>query len=627
MNRQLLIALAAAAGLLTHGWLHWFSPSWERWPLLVVLALGGLPLLWDLLRKAVRGEFGSDLLAGISIVTSACLQQYLAGAVVVLMLSGGEALEEYAVGRASSVLEALARRLPNRAQRKRDGQLEEIGLNEIQLDDLLVILPHQAVPVDGVVVEGYGRINEAYLTGEPYESAKVPGSKVLSGSINGETSLLVRTEQLPKDSRYAKIMRVMQDSQQRRPRMRRLGDRLGAWYTPLGVAIALLAWWWSGQPLRFLSVLVIATPCPLLIAIPVAIIGAISLAARRGIIIRDASVLERAGSCKTMILDKTGTLTYGRPELTEVQVIEPFTKDQVLAWAASLERYSRHPLARALEKAAENAGCPLQEVSEIAEPPGRGIQGCVGNQYLALVGRKHLSVHQAQCLDANAAGLEAILLVDGETAAAFRFRDQPRHDTADFLHHLHGSHGFDKLMIVSGDREREVDYLADQVGLRQLSGVRAEVHAGQSPEQKLAIVREETLRQPTLYLGDGINDAPALTAATIGLAMGQHSEITSEAAGAVVLDSSLRKVDEFLHIGRRLRRVALQSALGGIGLSLLGMLAAAAGYLSPVQGAIAQELIDLAAVLNALRTSFGSQRLSDYGNSRPQSTAVDLANW
>lgn len=613
MNRQLLIALAAAAGLLVHGWLHWFSSSWERWPLLAVLALGGLPLLWDLLRKAVRGEFGSDLLAGISIVTSVCLQQYLAGAVVVLMLSGGEALEEYAVGRASSVLEALAQRMPDRAQRKRDGRMEEIALDEIQLDDLLVILPHQAVPTDGVVVEGYGRINEAYLTGEPYESAKVPGSKVISGSINGETSLLMRTEKLPIDSRYVKIMRVMQDSQERRPRMRRLGDRLGAWYTPLGLAIALLAWWWSGQPIRFLSVLVIATPCPLLIAIPVAIIGAISLSARRGIIIRDASVLERAGGCKTMILDKTGTLTYGRPELTDVQVSEPFTNNQVLAWAASLERYSRHPLARALEKAAESAGCPLQEASEISEPPGRGIQGCIGNQQIALVGRKHLSAHQARCLEDNPAGLEAVLLVDGETAAAFRFRDQPRHDTADFLRHLHGSHGFDKLMIVSGDREREVDYLADQVGLRQLSGVTAEVYAGQSPEQKLSIVRDETLRQPTLYLGDGINDAPALTAATVGLAMGQHSEITSEAAGAVLLDSSLRKVDEFLHIGRRLRRVALQSALGGIGLSLLGMLAAAAGYLSPVQGAIAQELIDLAAVLNALRTSFGGAGLSDYG--------------
>ncbi len=601
MNRQLIIALLAAAGLILHGLGGWLPP------LQAVVLVAGLPLLWDLLRKALRGQFGSDLLAGISILTSVLLNQWLAGAVVVLMLSGGEALEEYAVGRASSVLEALARRLPNRAQRKREGKLEEISLDQIALGDQLVVLPHQAVPVDGIVIEGFGRINEAYLTGEPYESAKVPGSQVLSGSINGETSLVIRADKLPKDSRYAKIMRVMHESQQHRPQMRRLGDRLGAWYTPLGLAIAGLAWWWSGQPLRFLSVLVIATPCPLLIAIPVAIIGSISLAARRGIIIRDAAVLERAALCQTMILDKTGTLTYGRPELTEIQTLDGNDQERLLGWAASLERYSRHPLSLAVQQAAQKAGCPLEEATEISEPPGRGILGKIGPRQLALVGRKQLTAQQSDRLPGQDSGLEAILLLDGEPAACLRFRDQPRHDTAAFLAHLHDRHGINKLMIVSGDRPQEVNYLAGQVGIN-------EVHAGQSPEQKLAIVRDETLRQPTLYLGDGINDAPALTAATVGLAMGQHSEVTSEAAGAVVLDSSLRKVDEFLHIGRRLRTVALQSALGGISLSLLGMLAAAAGYLTPVQGAIGQELIDLAAVLNALRTSFASGPLSDYAD-------------
>ncbi|MFN8610717.1 MAG: heavy metal translocating P-type ATPase [Vulcanimicrobiota bacterium] len=612
MTQPALIALLAALGLLAHAVCRVWAPLQGHIPLLLVVCLGGVPLLWDLLRKALRGEFGSDLLAGISIVTSVCLQQYLAGAVVVLMLSGGGALEEYAIGRASSVLQALAARLPNRAQRKRQGKLEEIGLDQIVVGDHLVVLPHQAVPVDGVVVEGYGRINEAYLTGEPYESSKVPGSQVLSGSINGDTSLVIRAEKLPQDSRYAKIMRVMQDSQQRRPRMRRLGDQLGAWYTPLGVSIALLAWWWSGQPVRFLSVLVIATPCPLLIAIPVAIIGAISLAARRGIIIRDAASLESAGTCKTMILDKTGTLTYGRPELTDIQVLEPYDRERVLSWAASLERYSRHPLSKAVQRAAEQSGCALEEAGQISEPPGRGIEGRLGERDIALVGRKHLTPEQSGLLQSKESGLEAVLLVNGQPAACLHFRDQPRRDTSAFLKHLHARHGFERLMIVSGDRAREVNYLAEQVGLTSMDGVTTEVHAGQSPEQKLDIVRAETARKPSLYLGDGINDAPALTAATVGLAMGQHSEITSEAAAAVILDSSLRKVDEFLHIGQRLRRVALQSALGGILLSLLGMLLAAAGYLTPVQGAIGQELIDLAAVLNALRTSLTPKGLSDY---------------
>lgn len=612
MSQQALIALMAAVGLVGHGLCYWLAPEAKDVPLLLVVALGGLPLLWELLVKALKGEFGSDLLAGISILSSVALHQYLAGAVVVLMLSGGGALEEYALGRASSVLRALAARLPNRAQRKRDGQLEEIGLDQIVLGDLLVVLPHQAVPVDGLVVEGYGRVNEAYLTGEPYESSKVPGSQVLSGSINGDTSLVIRTEKLPHDSRYARIMRVMQDSQQRRPRMRRLGDQLGAWYTPLGLLIAGLAWWWSGDPLRFLAVLVIATPCPLLIAIPVAIIGAISLAARRGIIIRDAATLESVGHCKVMILDKTGTLTYGRPELTDIEVLEPYDRQRVLSWAASLERYSRHPLSQAVQSAAQQSGCPLVEAEEISEPPGRGIQGRLGGHQVALLGRKQLTPEQSARLEAKDSGLEAILLVDGEPAACLRFRDQPRTDTAAFLEHLNGRHGFQKLMIVSGDRAREVNYLAEKVGLHSLGGVTTEVHSGQSPEQKLEIVRQETLQRPSLYLGDGINDAPALTAATVGLAMGQHSEITSEAAGAVILDSSLRKVDEFLHIGKRLRHVALQSALGGIFLSLLGMLLAAAGYLTPVQGAVGQELIDLAAVLNALRTSLTPRGLSDY---------------
>ena len=601
MNRQMLIALLAGAGLILHGLSRCLPP------LQAVVLIGGLPLLWDLLRKAARGEFGSDLLAGISILTSVFLNQWLAGAVVVLMLSGGEALENYAVGRASSVLEALAKRLPNRTQRKRQGRLEEISLDQIALGDLLVVPPHQAVPVDGVVLEGLGRINEAYLTGEPYESAKAPGSQVLSGSINGETSLLIRADKLPQDSRYAKIMRVMHDSQQHRPRMRRLADRLGAWYTPLGLAIAGVAWWWSGQPTRFLSVLVIATPCPLLIAIPVAIIGSISLAARRGILIRDAAVLERAGSCRTVILDKTGTLTYGKPELTEVQTLDGHDRDRILGWAASLERYSRHPLSLAVQQAAQRAGCPLEDATEVTEPPGRGIQGKIGPRRLALVGRKQLTDEQSSRLPGQDFGLEALLLVDGEPAACLRFRDEPRYDTAAFLAHLHDRHGIDKLMVVSGDRPQEVNYLAGQLGIR-------EVYSGQSPEQKLAIVQAETERQPTLYLGDGINDAPALTAATVGLAMGQHSEVTSEAAGAVVLDSTLRKVDEFLHIGKRLRTIALQSALGGISLSLLGMLAAAAGHLTPVQGAIGQELIDLAAVLNALRTSFAVGPMSDYAS-------------
>lgn len=619
MSRQVAIALLALLGLGAHllaRFAFTMAEPTTLWPLYVVLLLGGLPLLAELAGKALKGEFGSDLLAGIAIITSIVLEEYLAGAVIVLMLSGGEALEFYAVGRASSVLEALARRMPSQAHRKTEAGLEDVPVASIRVDDIVVLFPHELAPVDGVVVEGRGRMDESYLTGEPFECAKIPGSEILSGSINGETSLVVRATRLAEDSRYAKIMHVMKDSAQHRPRMRRLGDRLGAIYTPIGVGIALLAWLISGDPTRFLAVLVIATPCPLLIGIPVAIIGAISLSARRGIVVRDPGALEQAGTCRTMILDKTGTLTYGRPQLTEIDLLPEFSREEVLKWASSLERYSRHPLASAVVEAANEEGVPQVEVSQVREPPGKGLQGTVEDRTIVLTGRTTLSEELSRQLRPARSGLEAVLLVDGRLAACLHFHDQPRSDTRSFLQHLQQRHGFTKLMIVSGDRQEAVQYLADQVGMGggpdMLQGIASEIHAEQSPEQKVEIVRRETSRASSLYVGDGINDAPALSAATVGLALGQSSEITTEAAGAVILESSLRKVDEFLHIGQRMRQIALQSAVGGMALSVLGMFFAAAGWLTPVQGAIGQEVIDLLAVLNALRAAIPPAYLTDY---------------
>ncbi|MEW6280736.1 MAG: HAD-IC family P-type ATPase, partial [Candidatus Eremiobacterota bacterium] len=343
----LLIAGLAVAGIsLYAGFRFQGMPApWLQAPLWAVLGLGGIPLVWELLGKALRRQFGSDLLAGISILTSVFLEEYLAGAFVVLMLSGGEALEEYAIGRASSVLEALARRMPTLAHRRTDGRLSEVPVEQIDVGDRLVVHPHEICPVDGVVVAGRGSMDEAYLTGEPFVNPKTPGSQVLSGAVNGDTLLEIEAVRQARDSRYARIMQVMKDSEQRRPRLRRLGDQLGAWYTPVAVLLALLAWGVSGDPKRFLAVLVVATPCPLLIAIPVSILGSISRAARRGIVVRNPAVLEQLDTVRTMIMDKTGTLTYGRPELTDRTAFHGADPERVLALAASLERYSRHPLA------------------------------------------------------------------------------------------------------------------------------------------------------------------------------------------------------------------------------------------------------------------------------------------
>jgi heavy metal translocating P-type ATPase len=424
--------------------------------------------------------------------------------------------------------------------------------------------------------------------------------------VNGEGALVIRADARAVDSRYASIMRVMRDSEQHRPRLRRLGDQLGAVYTPVAVAIAVAAWSASGDPLRFLAVLVVATPCPLLIAIPVAIIGSISLSARRSIIIRDPAVLERIDRCRTIILDKTGTLTHGEPVLTDRVVAPGHDDGRVLRLAASLERYSKHPLAKPILQAAARDRIGLIDVAQLSERPGAGLEGIVDGVRVQIIGRRRAeSLGLAGTLPAAAPGLECVVLVQDRHAATYRFHDRARDDSRSFIDHLAPKHQLDRILLVSGDREPEVRYLADRVGI-------TEVHAGQSPEQKVAITRAETLRAPTLFIGDGINDAPALAAATVGIAFGNQSEITTEAAGAVILDTALRRVDELFHIARRMRRIALQSAIGGMALSVVGMLVAAAGLLPPVSGAVAQEIIDLGAVLNALRAALPAGELSDY---------------
>lgn len=610
-RKQTAIAALAIGAIIVHLVLRFgtgMSATTANWPLWVALALGGGPLVWDLLVKLLHREFGSDLLAGISIVTSAILGEYLAGALVVLMLSGGEALEAYAVRSASSVLAALAKRMPTIAHRKLDATIDDVPLHDVRIGDVLLVFPHEVCPVDGTVVEGHGVMDESYLTGEPYMMSKTPGATVLSGAINGESALTIRADRVAGDSRYAKIMQVMQASQQERPRIRRLGDQLGAWYTPIAVALGLAAWVASGEAVRFLAVMVVATPCPLLIAIPVAVIGSISLAAKRAIVVRDPAVLETASTCRTIIFDKTGTLTYGQPQLVDQIVAPGFEPSEILSLVASLEQYSKHPLADAIVRAGRERAVALHEVSEISEPPGQGLRGRVMGRQVRLTSRKQLRQEESAALPQlppPAGGMECIVFVDGRYAATYRFRDQPRREGVKFIDHLRPRHKIDRIMLVSGDRESEVQYLAELVGI-------SEVEAEKSPEQKLEIVRAETARANTIFVGDGINDAPALTAATVGIAFGQNSDVTTEAADAVIMDSSLRKVDEFMHISHRMREIALQSAVGGMAASIVGMLFAAVGLLPPVAGAIVQEVIDVAAVVNALRVAVPPRSLTDF---------------
>lgn len=605
------IAVFTALAIATHLLLRyaWRAGNLDLIPLYLALLAGGIPLLIGLVREALRLEFGSDWLAGISIVTATLLHEYLVACIVVLMLSGGSALEQYATQRASSALRALARRMPTRAHRVTADATALIDVREIAHGDILAIYPHEICPVDGEVIEGHGEMDESYLTGEPFEISKAPGSQVLSGAVNRDTLLKIRATKLAVDSRYARILKVVEEAEKNRPNMRRIADRLGAWYTPLALLIGAAGWLIGGTAERFLAVVVIATPCPLLIGIPVAIIGGISLAARRGIVIKHPKILEQIDTCQTFFFDKTGTLTYGRPALTDIVCRPGNDEREILGYAASLEQYSRHPLAQAVLDAAKARDITLRVPTGVSERPGQGLVGEVDGHRVHITGRNQAisrGIVTGHELPPVTSGLECLVIVDGDFAGLLRFHDEPRAESSSFIQHLWPKHHAGEVILLSGDRRSEVEHLARIVGIER-------TYAGAAPEQKLQLVTEETARRRTLFVGDGINDAPAMLAATASVALGgQSSDVTAQAADAVVMDSSLRKVDELMHIARRTRSIALQTALGGMALSGIGMLFAAAGYLPPLVGAIAQEVIDLVAVLNALRITIPGSQLSDF---------------
>lgn len=601
-----VVAIAVSLGLDVAG----ASPTAVQIPLVVIVVVGGVPLVWDIVRDLIARTPGADLLAAIGIVTAVLLDEWLVAAIIVLMLSGGEALEHAATARASRVLEALAKRAPTMAHVFTEGdQTTEVNVADIQVGDRILVLPHEVCPVDGQVVSGHGSMDESYLTGEPYVISKSVGSRVLSGAINGENALVIEATHTAADSRYAQIVGVLAEAEENRPKMRRMADRIGAWYTVLALAMGILGWLVSSDPERFLSVMVIATPCPLLIAVPVAIVGAISLAARSAIIIKDPGVLERIPATTTMMFDKTGTLTYGRPRLTEVDLGPGFTREEVLRLAGSMERYSRHPLAGAvLDAARTELGEGFAEhVEQLAEKPGAGLTATVAGRRVQITSRSKAAdaIDDPSAIPPEVGAMESVMIVDGRYAATLRFRDEPRVGTSQFIDHLGPRHGVTRTMLISGDTSSEVAYLAERVGI-------ADVHAGASPERKLELVLEERQKGPVLFLGDGINDAPAMAAADVGIAFGQESDVTTEAAGAVILDSSLERLDELLHIGERMRRIALQSAIGGIVLSMIGMVLAVMGMLPPLVGAAAQEAIDLLAILNAARVVAVRRPLADF---------------
>lgn len=608
------ISIATLAAIVLWGALRiaGLDAWWVDLPLMVMCVVVAVPLAIEVARGLVTRRVGADILGLLALITAGVMGEWIVAAVLALMVSGGAALEAAATARASAVLEALARRSPSVAHRREpDGQLRDVEAASVDVGDIVVVLPHEVCPVDGIVTEGRGAMDESYLTGEPYVVPKTPGSTVLSGAINSTEALVVEAQRRAQDSRYAQIVGVLTKAEAEQPPMRRLADRLGLTYTLIALGLATLGWAVSGDPNRFLAVLVIATPCPLLIGIPVAIIGAIALAARYGIIIKDPGMLERISTARTMIFDKTGTLTYGKPTLSAVHLADGQDRDELLRLVSSVEQYSRHPLAVAVMEA--TPGVAHVAVERVAEVPGMGLEAVAGDRLVNVSGRAAMATSRpdvAALLPPEATGLECVVLIDGRYAGTLQFRDEPRSGAREFIEHLERRHGVVRTMLLSGDRRSEVEYLAERVGL-------TEAMAQVSPEHKLEIVRTETAQAPTVFLGDGVNDAPAMTAATVGVAFGRNNDVTAEAADAVVLDSSFERLDELMHIGRRLRRIALQTAIGGIGLSVVGMLLAVVGLLPPLAGAIAQEAIDMLAIANATRVSMARRPMTDFADEAP----------
>lgn len=596
---DLTLVAIALSGLVIGGIL-WWNGAEARW----AWTLATLPVLAALLLQIAgslrRGDVGLDIVAALSMSAALLFGEALAGNVVALMYAGGQLLEAYAQGRARREMSALLGRVAFTAIRYRDGALEEVPTAEVRQGDRLLIRTGDVLPVDGHVAEGAAVLDLSALTGESLPQTFERGMDALSGATLVGAPFDLIASRPAAESTYAGIIRLVEQAQASKAPMARLADRYAIGFLVLTLAIAGAAWLFRGDPIRALAVLVVATPCPLILAVPVAIISGISKSARSGALVKDGGVLEALARIRIAVLDKTGTVTQGRPTIIAIRAVNGFSQDEVLALAASLDQASAHVVATSLIKAATEAGLALHPPTEISETPGKGIEGKVGERRVALggggyVGRRS-SGGDADTLAADAppGTLMVAVAADGMLAGVILLQDQLRDDAKATLATLRQV-GIERIVLASGD----VGEIARAVGTSL--GVDA-VLGDLTPEGKVAVIREEERAGPVMMVGDGVNDAPALAAASVGVAMGARgAAASSEAAGVVLLVDALEPLAKAIASARRTRIIALQSVFAGLGLSVLGMIVAAFGHLPPVQGALFQEAIDIVVILNALR--------------------------
>ena len=578
------------------------------WALTIVLAL--VPLTWSVLSSLRRGDVGVDAIALVAMAGALALGEYLAGAVIALMLSGGNALEAAAGRRARRELTALLERAPRIAHRRRGDRVEEVPVGELEVGDRVLVRAGEVIPVDGSVQSEAATVDESTLTGEPLPVVKPRGTTVSSGTINAGEAFDLRAIRSAADSAYSGIVRLVREAQRERAPFVRLADRYAAVLLPVTLVVAGLAWALSGDAVRALAVLVVATPCPLILAAPIALISGVSRAARRGVIVKGATAIEKLGSARTVLFDKTGTLTHGRPAIERVEPMDGLAPDALLRLAASVDQLSAHVLAEALVHGAEDRGMELLFPEDVHEVPGQGIEGVVDGHrvtvgstaWLERRGYRGVAAAAALLADASEPGWARVLVgVDGELAGAVLMADHVRDDVGELTSGLRRV-GVAQIALVTGDARAVADAVGEQVGADR-------VYAECSPEDKIDVVRaarEDPRSGAVVMVGDGVNDAPALALADVGIAMGTAgATVSAQTADAVITVDRVDRVSDAIRIGRRSMAIARESVLAGLGLSFVAMGFAALGFIPPVAGAVLQEGIDVAVILNALRALRG----------------------
>jgi heavy metal translocating P-type ATPase len=599
-----VVALAALAGVVV-GLVSWslgvHSTADAFWALTTGLLL--VPLTFSVVRSVLRGDVGVDAIALVSMAGALALGEYLAGAVVALMLAGGNALEERANRRAARELTALIERAPRSALVRRGAQLVEVPADDVVVGDMVVVRPGEVVPVDGMVESEEAIVDESALTGEPLPATIGRGGQVRSGTTCAGTAFEVSALRPAAESTYAALVRLVEAAGSERAPFVRIADRYAAIFLPVTATVAAVAWAASGDPVRALAVFVVATPCPLILAAPIALMSGISRCARAGVVVKGAATVERLGRARSVLLDKTGTVTLGRPELDRVIPLDGVGADETLRVAASIDRLSSHPLAKALVAGAEAKGLELEVPTDVVEAFGRGIEGRVGRHHVVVGSRRWLAEHEIGVQLPHEVDPDAKVLVgvDGVAAGVVLIGDRLRSDADRLVSRLRDA-GIRHVAMVTGDRAIVAHAVGEALGVDR-------VYADQTPEQKLDVVRALQARpelRTIVMVGDGINDAPALSLADVGVAMGSGgATVSSETADAVVLLDRVDRVADAISFSRRALAIARQSVLIGIGASLIAMGFAALGFLPPVAGAILQEGIDVGVILNALRARTG----------------------